>query len=81
MDEELWDAIFDGLSLRELQKETARAISTMPADNDSIHKFNAVARHNSQLWYRAVLKYYINEHGDLPSQCGPGKDVKLILDD
>lgn len=81
MDEELWDAIFDGLSLRELQKETARAISTMPADNDSIHKFNAVARHNSQLWYRAVLKYYINEHGDLPSQCGPGKDIRLILDD
>lgn len=81
MDEELWDAILDGLTLRELQKEAARAISTMPADNNSIHKFNAVARHNSQLWYRAVVKYYITEHGDFPSQVGPGKDVKLILDD
>ena len=40
MDDELWDAIMDGFTPRELQKEAARAISTMPADNDSIHKFN-----------------------------------------
>jgi hypothetical protein len=80
MDEELWDAILDGLSPRDLQRESARALSTMPADNDSIYKFNAVARHNSHNWYRAVIKYYIEEWGDFPSEIGPGKDVKMILD-
>jgi hypothetical protein len=53
----------------------------MPADNNSIHKFNKVAYHNSHLWYKAVIKFYIQEHGDFPSQCGPGKDIKMILDD
>lgn len=81
MDDELWDVILDELELRDLQKEAARAISTMPADNNSIHKFNKQAHHNSQLWYRAVIKHYIMEHGDLPSLVGPGKKVKFVLDD
>ena len=81
MDEELWDAILDGLTVRELQREAARAISTMPADNDSIYKFNKVAYHNSHLWYKAVIKYYIEEHGDFPSEVGPGSKIKMILDD
>lgn len=53
----------------------------MKADNNSIYKFNKVAHHNSQLWYRAVIKYYMQEHGGLPSKIGPGVNVKLILDD
>ena len=81
MDRELWDAILDGFTLRELQKEAAKAISTMPADNNSIHKFNKVAHHNSQLWYRAVIIHYCEEHGGFPSEIGPGKDVKLIMED
>ena len=81
MDDELWDVILDDYSLRELQREAARAISTMKADNDSIYKFNKVAHHNSQLWYRAVIKHYMVEHGGLPSEMGPGVDVKLMLDD
>ena len=80
MDRELWDVILDGFSLRELQKESARAISTMPADNDSIYKFNKEAHHNSQNWYKAVIEWYIEQYGDLPSKVGPGKDVKLIMD-
>jgi hypothetical protein len=76
-----WDLILDSLSTRELQKEAARAISTMPADNNSIHKFNAVAYHNSHLWYRAVIKHYVQEHGDLPSQAGPGTLVKFVIQD
>ena len=48
MDDELWDVILDDYNLRELQREAARAISTMKADNDSIYKFNKVAHHNSQ---------------------------------
>lgn len=81
MDNELWDALLDGMSTRQIQKEAARAISTMPADNNSIHKFNAEARHNSHLWYRAVIRYYIEQHGGMPSEIGPGVNVKLLLDD
>ncbi len=68
------------LTLRELQLESARALSTMQATNNNIHQFNKQAHHNSQLWYRAVIEWYVNTYGDLPSKVGPGKDVKLILD-
>lgn len=67
------------LSLRELQKESARALSTMQATNNNIYKFNKEAHHNSQKWYCAVIEWYVNTYGDLPSRTGPGKDVKLIL--
>lgn len=75
-----FDSMLDELEARELQKEAARAISTMPADNDSIHKFNKEARHNSHLWYKAVIKEYVWEHGCMPSEGGPGAEVKFVLD-
>jgi hypothetical protein len=67
------------LSLRELQTESAKALSTMEATNNNIHQFNKQAHHNSQNWYRAVIEWYVNEYGDLPSKVGPGKDIKLVL--
>jgi len=70
----------DDLDLRTLQKESARALSTMQATNNNIWQFNKRAHHNSQNWYRAVIEWYIEQHGDLPSKAGPGKDVKLIYD-
>jgi hypothetical protein len=88
MDEELWEVTFaefdlylDELSIRELQKEAARAISTMPADNNSIHKFNKDAHHNSHLWYKAVIKHYVMEHGGMPSEIGPGTEVRFVVDE
>ena len=69
------------LTLRQLQTESARALSTMSATNNNIYKFNKLAHHDSQKWYRAVIEWYVNEYGDLPSKYGPGKDVKLVLDD
>lgn len=66
------------LSLRELQKESARALSTMEATNNNIWQFNKEAYHDSQKWYRAVINWYVEQYGDLPSCVGPGKDVKLI---
>jgi hypothetical protein len=81
MDDELWDIMLDELTVRELQHEAARAITTMPADNDSIHKFNKVAYHNSHLWYKAVIKHYIMEHGALPSEVGPGVSVTFVIDE
>ena len=68
----------DDLDLRTLQKEAARAISTIEATNDNIYQFNMAARHNSQNWYKKVIEHYISQHGDLPSRVGPGKDIKLV---
>lgn len=72
---------FDDLSLRQLQTESARALSTMEATNNNIWQFNKQAHHDSQRWYRAVIEWYIEQYGDLPSKTGPGKEVKLILDE
>ena len=72
--------MIDDLSLRELQKESARALSAMQATNNNIHQFNKKAHHNSQLWYKAVIEWYVNEYGDLPSKVGPGKEIELIHD-
>ena len=70
----------DKLDVRTLQKESARALSCMVASNNNIHQFNKQAHHNSHNWYKAVITWYISEYGDFPSKAGPGKDVKLILD-
>ena len=70
----------DNLSLRDLQRESARALSTMSSTNDSLSRFNKEAHHNSQRWYRAVIKHYVEQWGDLPSRAGPGKTVKLVGD-
>ena len=69
------------LTLRQLQTESARAISTMEATNNNIQQFNKQAHHNSQNWYTAVIKLYVKQYGDLPSIVGPGKNIKLVLDD
>lgn len=66
--------------LRTLQKESARALTAMEATNNNIFKFNQQAHHDSQNWYKAVIKWYIDEYGDLPSIAGPAKDVKLIIE-
>lgn len=71
----------DDLTLRELQTESARALSTMEATNNNIYQFNKQAHHNSQNWYRAVIEWYVEQYGDLPSVVGPGKEVKLIYED
>ena len=64
-----------------MQTEAARAISTMEATNNNIYQFNKQAHHNSQKWYRAVIEWYVNTYGDLPSKVGPGKNIKIILED
>jgi len=70
----------EDLDLRTLQLESARALATMQATNNNIHQFNKKAHHNSQMWYKAVIEWYVNTYGDLPSRVGPGKDIKLIYD-
>lgn len=68
------------LTLREMQTETARALSIMQATNNNIWQFNKAAHHDSQKWYKTVIEWYVNQYGDLPSKVGPGKDVRLIID-
>jgi hypothetical protein len=53
----------------------------MEATNNNIQQFNKQAHHNSQNWYTAVIKLYVEQYGDLPSIVGPGKNIKLVLDD
>ena len=69
------------LTLRQLQIESARALSSMQATNNNIHQFNKQAHHNSQNWYVAVINWYVEQYGDLPSKVGPGKDVKLVYEE
>jgi hypothetical protein len=66
------------LELRQLQVESARALSTMAATNNNISQFNKQAHHNSQAWYKAVIQWYIDQYGDLPSKAGPGQHTTLI---
>tara|TARA_B100001093_G_C26274140_1_gene778208 strand:+ start:137 stop:361 length:225 start_codon:yes stop_codon:yes gene_type:complete len=68
------------LTLREMQTESARALSTIQATNNNIHQFNKQAHHNSENWYKAVIEWYVEQYGDLPSRTGPGKEIKLVLD-
>lgn len=70
----------DSFEMRELQKQSARALACMEANNNNISQFNKEAHHNSQNWYKAVIRWYINQYGGLPSDIGPGKDIKLIMD-
>jgi hypothetical protein len=66
------------MSLRELQLESARVLTLLEATNNNISQFNKQAHHNSQEWYRAVIKWYVDQHGDLPSKVGPAKNIKLL---
>jgi hypothetical protein len=68
------------LDMRTLQKEAARALSSMEATNNNIYKFNQQAHHNSHQWYKAVIEWYVAQYGGLPSQTGPGATIKLILE-
>ena len=74
------EVLLDQFSVRRLQLESARALATMQTTNNNIHQFNKQAHHNSQKWYRAVIKWYMAEYFFLPSVGGPGKDVKLVMD-
>lgn len=66
------------LDLRTLQKEATRALLTMDGSSHGISKFNKLAHHNSQLWYKAVIQHYVDEHGGLPKDTGPAKDIVLL---
>ena len=70
------------LSPRQLQIESARVLAGGGGfGNHDLVKFTQLAHHDSHAWYRAVISWYVDQHGDLPSKVGPGSSVKLLLDD
>jgi hypothetical protein len=74
-------SIVDTLTLRQLQTESARVLAANGGyNNNDLSKFNKLAHHDSHQWYKAVINWYIEQHGDLPSKTGPGINVKLLLD-
>tara|TARA_R100000030_G_C3147930_1_gene97495 strand:+ start:186 stop:482 length:297 start_codon:yes stop_codon:yes gene_type:complete len=74
---------FDSMKTRQLQRESSRALASgaIVATSDNLYKYNKSAPHNSNLWYIAVVKDYVAKYGNLPSKAGPGKDIKLIIED
>lgn len=71
----------DNLTVRQLQMESARVLAANGGyNNHELSKFNKLAHHDSHTWYKAVIKWYVDQYGDLPSKTGPGKKVKLLLD-
>lgn len=70
------------LTTRDLQKEAARVLASGGGfGNHDLVRFNKMAHHDSQAWYRAVIQWYIDQYGDLPSKVGPGIEVDLLLND
>ena len=53
------------MTLRELQKESARVLATIDSTSVGLSKFNKLAHHNSLNWYKAVIQSYIDQYGDL----------------
>jgi len=71
--------MIEKMNLRDLQRNSSRILACHPANSNWINKFNKLAPHNSRQWYQEVIKWYINEYGDLPDKVGPAKDIKTIL--
>lgn len=72
----------DGLTVRQLQTEAARVLGSGNGfGNHDLVVFNKMAHHDSHAWYKAVIRWYVDQHGDLPSRIGPGVDVKLLMGD
>lgn len=68
------------MDIRQLQLECARVLCCISGTNANLSKYNKLANHDSQQWYRVVIQSYVDQHGGLPSVTGPGKDIKLVYD-
>ena len=69
------------LDLRTLQTEAAKVLASyLEPTNNGLAEINKKCNHDSTIFYKEVLKLYIEEFGDLPSKVGPGKEVTLVSD-
>ena len=73
-------AEIDTFDTRRLQIECARVLAAGDGfSNTELVKFNSMAHHDSQAWYRAVIAWYVEQYGGLPSEIGPGTQVNILL--
>jgi hypothetical protein len=70
--------MYNTLSLRKLQTECARASVILPYEK--IEFLSSKTQYSSVQYYKLVVDIYIKEFGGLPSETGPGKDVKLLYE-
>lgn len=70
--------MIESLSLRDLQKECARASVVLPYEK--IEFLSSKTQYSSVQYYTWVIEIYIREFGGLPSEIGPGKNIKLLYD-
>lgn len=69
-------SLLETYETRELQLEAARVVASHHATNRWITNFKA--NHDSIDFYRKVVEWYVNQYGGLPSEIGPGKEIKLL---
>ena len=69
----------DKLSLRELQKECARASAVLPYKE--IAYLSSKTNYSSVDYYKLVINKYIEKYGDLPSKIGPGQKINLLYEE
>lgn len=70
----------DDLTARELQKESARALAIWKPGNNELKQMTGHVHWDSQEFYKAIIRRYIDEYGGLPSEIGPGAEIKLLYD-
>jgi len=70
------EELINTFDTRELQLEAARVISSHNANNIWIKQFKA--NHNSEEFYKNVIRWYIIEYGGFPSEVEPGSKIKLL---
>tara|TARA_B100000073_G_C23505499_1_gene481544 strand:- start:472 stop:705 length:234 start_codon:yes stop_codon:yes gene_type:complete len=71
----------EALDLRTLQKEAAKVLASyLEPTNNGLAEINKKCNHDSTIFYKEVIKLYVEKFGDLPSKVGPGKDVSLVSD-
>ena len=67
------------LDLRTLQPEAARALASyIDSTNNGLAEINKKCNHDSTIFYKEVIRVYIDKFGDLPSVVGPGVAVQLV---
>lgn len=70
------------MNRRQLQLESARAVVIINQTNGlSLAQFNSKFNQDSKEWYEMVIQWYVDEYGGLPSEVGPGTEIKMVHKD
>lgn len=70
------DFMIEDYTLRELQIESSKVLATHKATNHFIKQFRS--NHDSQQFYKNVIKWYVEQYGMLPSDGGPAECINQV---